>query len=51
MRFGTMGKPNVLASKKDWFFVNKKNNTRRELNAENFLKTLMFWKARMRRSP
>src|SRR5436309_15507122 len=40
MRFGTMFKPNLLASRKAGFFVNKKNNTRRELSAENLRKTL-----------
>jgi hypothetical protein len=41
MRFGTMFKPNLLASKKAGFFVNKKNNTRRELGAENLRKSLL----------
>jgi hypothetical protein len=40
MRFGTMFKPNLLASKKAGFFVNKKNNTQSELSAENLRKTL-----------
>jgi hypothetical protein len=40
MRFGTMFKPNLLASQKAGFFVNKKNNTRGELSVENLRKTL-----------
>src|SRR5438270_8408192 len=45
MRFGTIFKPNLLASKKAGFFVNKKNNTRRELSAGNFRKTLSSMRA------